>query len=118
MLAQAEHTTTARGFGLINFKDAHGDECSLQISSACGSEEQPLGYLWLGVNDANPQIMKSKALEHGLQLPPGEVSGWMPFPIPKDVSLSTRMHLGEAQVRMLMAAFEQWLETRTISPAR
>ena len=73
--------------------------------------DDPLGWIWLGIDDAEPQIMKTKARELGMSLPPGEVSGWMPYPVPDDVLMHTRMHLNEEQVRGLMARLQSWLDT-------
>jgi len=111
-----EDDITERGFGLVKFRDEYGKQCSLQISSRAvcenedGTVDDPLGWIWLGINDAKPQIMKTKARELGLPLPPGEVSGWMPYPVPDDVLMTTRMHLNEAQVRGLIARLQAWLE--------
>ena len=108
---------TCRGFGMVKFRDEYGKECSLQISSRAvcenedGTVDDPLGWIWLGVDDAEPKIMKTKARELGLPLPPGEVSGWMPYPVPEDVLMTTRMHLNESQVRGLIARLQTWLDT-------
>jgi hypothetical protein len=112
---------TERGFHLVEFHDEYGNTCSIQESSRAvcenedGTVDDPLGWLWLGIDDPKPQIMKSKALALGLKLPPGEVSGWMPYPIPDDVSINTRMHLNEAQVRGLIDRLTRWLETGVIN---
>ena len=46
----------ARGFATGKFKDAYGINCSIQKSSAALED-----CIWLGVDDANPQIRASKA---------------------------------------------------------
>ena len=74
--------------------------------------------MWLGLDDANPQGMKSEAGELGLKLPPGEVSGWMPYPIPDEVLLSTRMHLNRDQVEGLIEHLQHWLDTGEITDGR
>lgn len=113
---------TERGFPYVEFRDEYGEKCSIQISSRAvfenedGTVDDPLGWIWLGIDDAKPQIMKSKAKALGMELPPGEVSGWMPYPIPEDVLLTTRMHLNETQVRGLIARLTLWLETGSLSP--
>lgn len=109
-------TKTERGFEVIKFKDAYENECSLQQSSAIGDTDEAFenpgsSFVWLGVNDGKPQILKSKAQENGIPLPPGEVSGWMPYPIPSDVSITTRMHLSREQVEGLVERLQRWLET-------
>lgn len=111
-----ENARTGRGFALVKFQDANGLKCSLQQSSAIrgGDEawENPgSSLIWLGIDDCQPQVMKSTAKELGLELPPGEVSGWMPYPIPEEVLLSTRMHLDREQVEGLIARLQQWLDT-------
>ena len=113
---------TGRGFPYVEFSDEYGEKCSIQISSRAvfenedGTVDDPLGWIWLGIDDAKPQIMKLKAKALGMELRPGEVSGWMPYPIPDDVLLTTRMHLNEKQVRGLIARLTLWLETGNLSP--
>ena len=112
---------TGRGFELIKAVDTNGHEYSIQESSRASFEsedgyvEDPLGWLWLGIDNAQPQILKSKADDHGLKLDPNEeVSGWMDYPIPKDVLLTTRMHLNETKVRELVDKLNLWLETGSL----
>jgi len=113
---------TGRGFPYVEFRDEYGEKCSIQESSRAvfenedGTVDDPLGWIWLGIDDAKPQIMKSKAQALGMELPPGEVSGWMPYPLPEDVLLTTRMHLNETQVRGLIARLTLWLETGSLTP--
>ena len=107
---------TGRGFAVVEFRYAYGYKCSLQQSSAIGDDDDAIGnpgssFVWLGVIDPQPQVMKSQAKALGLSLPPGEVSGWMPYPIPKEVQLSTRMHLNREQVKGLVERLQQWLAT-------
>lgn len=110
---------THRGFEIVNLDDANGCRCSIQQSSAIGDMEDDMAlpgtsFLWIGVVDADPKIMKSKAESFGLQLPPGEVSGWMPYPIPPDVLMTTRMHLNRDQVAGLVARLQSWLKTGSL----
>lgn len=114
---------TSRGFPRVEFQDAYENPCSIQISSLIpvpdddGVMKNPLGWIWLGINDANPQIMKRKAISLGIAPPAGEdITGWMPYPVPGDVSMTTRMHLNEHQVRGLIDRLTIWLETGNISP--
>lgn len=111
-----EYKKTGRGFALVEFTDAYGYECSLQQSSAIGDDDDAMdrpgaSFVWLGVDDGKPQVMKSQAKALGLTLPPGEVSGWMPYPIPEEVQISTRMHLSREQVKGLVERLQQWLAT-------
>lgn len=100
---------TGRGFQRVDFKDRYGSQCSLQESSLA---TEPA--LWLGVDDAQPQIMKSDAAKLGLPTVP-PVEGWQPFVIPAQVLLTTRMHLTEAMVRQLMWRLNQWLNTNSFA---
>lgn len=109
---------TGRGFGKVNFTDIYDNKCSLQISSKCvcedaeGNVTDPLGYLWLGIDDVNPEIMKSDARRLGLPIvDDGEQGGWTPYKIPDEVCIHNRMHLNEHQVRALIARLEIWLKT-------
>lgn len=114
---------TERGFEFVKFVDAYGLKCSVQQSSAIGDLDEDLenpgsSFLWIGVDDTEPKIMKSQAMSHGLQLPPGEVSGWMPFPIPHAVSISGRMHLSRDQVGWLVERLQGWLQTGSLEPGQ
>ncbi len=80
-----------------------------------GTVDDPLGWIWLGVDDPDPKILKSQAVAHGLELAPGEeVSGWMPYQIPDAVLIKTRMHLGEKEVRDLVNTLQLWLDTGSL----
>jgi len=103
-----EHGQTSRGFDLVRFVDASGKKCSLQQSSIGDSS-----CIWLGIDGPDPQILKSQAVDLGL-LPPGEVSGWMPYPIPDGVSINTKMHLGQKQIEDLIEILQNWLEHGTL----
>jgi hypothetical protein len=112
-----EDSVTERGFGRVNFLDDSGKKCSLQISSRAvcenedGSVDDQPGWIWLGIDNPTPIILKTKARDLGMPLPPGEVCGWMPYPVPDDVQISTRMHLNAAQVRGLITRLQTWLDT-------
>lgn len=105
-----KYDKTGRGFGIATFKDYYGSDCSVQESSIVEPE-----CIWVGISDVEPKIMKRDAHKYGIQLPKGEeVSGWMPFPVPDDVLLSSRMHLNKEQVEDLIKVLQNWLETRRI----
>lgn len=91
-------TKTARGFALVSFQDQYGAECSIQKSSAACYDA-----IWFGVDDANPQIMASKVQPGG--------TGWVKYPIPEDVLLTTRMHLTRQQVKKLLPILQHFVET-------
>ena len=83
---------TGRGFAIINFEDQYGASCSLQKSSIATEDT-----VWLGPNDPNLQVMASKAKELGINTE--ATAGWIPYPVPDDVSARTRMHLSQDQAR-------------------
>jgi hypothetical protein len=104
-------TRTARGFPQIEFKDACDVNCALAASSLAEFEQPGTSAIWLGINEGKPVIMKQHAMRMGVKLPPGEVSGWMPYPLPSEVFISTRMHLRRGQVQALINHLEAWLES-------
>ncbi len=75
---------TNRGFARIEFKDLYGIECSLQKSSLATEDA-----IWIGCNDANPQVLVR-----------GE--GWKPVTMPDEYISNTRMHLSREQVAELI----------------
>lgn len=89
---------TARGFGIIKFRDHNGEACSLQESSAAIYQQPGSSCLWLGCDDANPRVMV-----------PGK--GWQSLEMPWDYLANTRLHLNRKQVRALITHLKQWLET-------
>jgi len=93
-----EKTETQTGFTLINFDDLYGVHCSLQKSSLATEDA-----IWLGVDDANPQIFNADA-----------ICGWKPYPIPDTVLLSTRMHLTRDQVKALLPHLQRFVKTGEI----
>lgn len=95
---------TERGFAITNFVDRYGAMCSLQKSSLATEDA-----IWFGVNDANPQIMASDAIKLGLALE-GE-TGWVRYHIPKEVLLSTSMHLTQEHVQQLLPYLIRFAET-------
>lgn len=95
---------TGRGFSHIAFTDRYNVKCSLQKSSI-GTED----CIWLGVNDANPQIMASDALHLGIETE--HRTGHIPFTFPKEVSFDTRMHLTREQVSALIPLLQTFVDT-------
>jgi hypothetical protein len=117
-----EYKKTERGFGAIEFSDAYGTDCSVQQSSAIGDYEDSFdnpgtSFLWIGINEPKPVVMKADAEKLGIELTPGPVAGWMPYPIPGEVVIPTRMHLNREQVEGLIEILERWLETGSVEPA-
>lgn len=90
-----------RGLMIGKFTDRYGMECSIQESSLATDT-----CLWLGLDAANPQIMAKDAAAHGVD--PGDGTGWVPYPIPKEVQLATRMHLTREMARDLIPLLESF----------
>lgn len=107
MLGKEE--STGRGFQVVKFKDRYGVGCSLQASSLADYEEPGTSAVWLGPDEPNPQIMASQAA--GLGVKTDATSGWIPYPLPKEVLTTTRMHLDREQVAELIEALQSWLDT-------
>ncbi|MGX1266703.1 hypothetical protein RKD55_004647 [Rossellomorea marisflavi] len=89
---------TNRGFGRIEFEDGYGAECSIQKSSLATKHA-----IWFGVNEADPKIMASLTPQGG--------TGWVPYDIPEDVLLTTRMHLTQDQVKEMLPILQTFAET-------
>lgn len=97
-----------RGFPYAEFTDKYGNTCSIQKSSIATED-----CIWLGVDDAKPMIMASLANGYGIKTK--ETTGWVPYPIPEVVSLSTRMHLTQKQVRKLLPLLQNFVDTGEIN---
>ena len=89
---------TERGFPIIWFFDRYDAECTIQKSSLAFEDA-----IWIGPADADPRILASKTPQGG--------RGCVPYPIPDDVFLSTRMHLTRQQVAALLPILETFVET-------
>ena len=99
-----ELSKTERGFAIGEFTDRYGAKCSLQKSSLATEDA-----IWFGVDDANPQIMASDAKRLGIATDAN--NGWVKFEIPKEVLLSTRMHLTQEMVQQLLPTLQKFAET-------
>lgn len=102
-----EKSKTTRGFDIIKFKDWYGENCSVQKSSLFEED-----CIWLGINDANPQIMASQAKLFGVETE--ETTGWVSYPVPKEVLMTTRMHLNRNQVSKLLPILQKFVDTGEI----
>ncbi len=96
--------TTHRGFKYNKFRDRNNEQCSIQKSSVATES-----CIWLGIDDADPIIMASYAKENGVDTQ--ETTGWVKYPIPDEVSLTTRMHLTQEQVLELLPLLTKFAET-------
>ena len=97
-------TTSERGFGKIEFDDLYGAGCSIQESSLASEHA-----IWLGIDDANPLIMASDAARFGVQT--DATVGWVPYPVPREVLMHTRMHLSREQVAAMLPILQRFAAT-------
>jgi hypothetical protein len=96
--------STERGFSTSTFRDYYDQGCSMQESSLCSPR-----CLWLGVDDTNPQILASNAEKYGIKT--NKTVGWIPYPVPPDVLISSRMHLDEDSVKDLIKKMQEWVDS-------
>lgn len=99
-----KRSKTDRGFGLIEFDDSYGVKCTLQKSSLATDDA-----IWLGVHDAAPKVMAAHAAALGMKT--DKNTGWVEYPLPKEVFIGTRMHLTRKQVKKLLPALQRFVET-------
>lgn len=99
---------TPRGFDIGEFVDFYGKKCSIQKSSIATED-----CIWLGIDDAEPEIMANDAIRLGLRESHGDERdfGWVDFEIPKEVLLHTRMHLSIDQVKNLIPILQNFVDT-------
>lgn len=102
-------TKTSRGFEIVHFKDYYNQECSLQQSSLALYQQHGASAVWLGIEDAKPKVLHGYASKFGIKT--DAIFGWVPYPIPPEVSLNTRMHLSRGQVERLIEHLQKWLTT-------
>ena len=108
MTGPVDITTTGRGFAIAKFTDRYGAACSLQKSSLATEDA-----VWFGVDDAEPKVMASEAPALGIDTR-GQTTGWVDYPVPPNVLLSTRMHLTREQVAELLPILQRFVETGEI----
>lgn len=102
-------TKTGRGFDIVKFKDHNGHDCYIQESSLAIYTKPGTSALWVGVEDAKPIVMASRAASVGVKT--HETTGWVPYDkIPEEVMLTTQMHLNREQVAGLIYHLQKWLD--------
>lgn len=99
-----KRTTTQRGFSLFAFTDHYAAPCSIQKSSLAETDA-----IWLGVDDPAAKVMASQAERVGVKT--NQTTGWVPYPIPKEVAITTRMHLTRAQVKEMLPILRHFVKT-------
>jgi len=103
-----EKTKTERGFDMITFSDMYGHECYIQKSSLATAHA-----IWLGVSSPEPRIMAKDARRLGVDTE--ETVGWIDYPVPEEVLITTQMHIDQDQAKELIKVLEKFVETGYIS---
>lgn len=93
-------TRTERGFPEVEFEDSYGTKCSLQASSLAKYETPGTSAIWLGIAEVKASVLR-----------PGV--GWVAYPIPLEVFVTTRMHLEREKVQALVNHLQAWLDSDT-----
>ena len=101
-----EKKKTQRGFEFGEFEDTCGIHCSIQNSSSVEPK------IWLGVDNVEPKIMAKDAIKLGIETSTNV--GWIDYKIPKEVLLSSRMHLNIEQAKMLIEHLTNFVENGSI----
>ena len=104
---------TSRGFDIVTFTDLYDAKCSIQESSLASQDA-----IWLGIDDPNPQILVSDARRLGVNVDNdihAVATGWQSCPIPKEVSLTTRMHLNRKQAKAIVRILNKFIRTGSIN---
>lgn len=99
-----EAKLTCRGFRFYEFKDRNGYDCTLQKSSIATED-----CVCVGLESASPIVLHSDATKLGIKH--NKTCGYVDYPIPKEVSLNTRMHLTQSQAKELGKALIYFSET-------
>ena len=95
---------TNRGFEYKERQDRYGQSYSIQKSSLAFED-----CIWFGLNGANPKITASQAHKFGVIAK--ETTGWVDYPIPEEVFISTRMHLTREQVAEIIPILQHFVDT-------
>lgn len=93
-----------RGFKKMTFDDVYNVKCSLQKSSLASEE-----CIWFGVEDVNPRIFVPD-----MHSPFEGAKKAIPYNLPSEVIISNRMHLNREQVKMLLPALQEFVDTGEI----
>lgn len=104
----------ALGWPSVEFKDLYQERCYVQMSSIVGGYPDALqrpgtSALWLGMREVTAQVMAKDAAKVGVVT--DQTVGWVPFPIPPEVMVTTSMHLSREQVEGLRDRLTEWLQT-------
>ena len=105
----AKQSFTPCGFPLVEFKDSYGEQCSLQASSLAKYAQPGVSAIWLGIDGVHAEVIHSDAAKVGIKT--NQKCGWVPYPIPDEVSVTTRMHLERDAVEALVNHLCAWLNS-------
>jgi len=83
---------TNRGFLIFEGKDLYGGNWHIQKSSLATEDA-----IWIGLDNAEPKIMGG--------------TGWVDYPLPEDVFISTCVHLNRDQVEEILPLLSHFVET-------
>ena len=97
-------TTTQRGFPGLEFQDRYDKKCCIQKSSLAFEDA-----IWFGINEPEPMVLAAHAARVGVHTK--ETTGWVPYPIPNEVLIHTRMHLTRDQVQKLLPILQHFVES-------
>lgn len=95
---------TSRGFARTEFSDLYDTNCYIQKSSLATKDA-----IWLGVVDAKPQVLASHAASLGVKT--DKTTGWVPYPMREEVSLTTQMHLTRPMAKKLIKHLQHFVDT-------
>lgn len=95
-------------FPHARFKDQKNNDCTIMISTLADDR-----CIWLGIVEVNPKIRAIHAEKNGIITE--QKVGWVDFPIPDEVLLSSKMHLNMEQVKELLPLLQKFAETGEIS---
>lgn len=100
-IGQIKHTDG--GWPYVEFQDRYDKRCTLQKSSLAAEDA-----IWLGIHDIEPIVLARDAASVGVQT--SETVGWVPYPIPREVQLHSRMHLTREQVAALIPVLQRFVD--------
>ncbi len=101
-----------RGWPFIEFPDRYGTIIRLKVSSLADYDQPGVSALWLGPIDPDPKIMAKDAAVCLVET--NETTGWIPYPLPPQVQMSTMAHLSRENVEALIGHLSAWLETGSL----
>ena len=96
-----ESKVTVRGFRLKEFYDLYDCKCSIQKSSLATEDA-----IWVGISKPEPIILAKNLRD--------DLTGWVKYPLPDEVEITTRMHLSIDQVKELIPILQEFVDTGDI----